>query len=201
MDNVIVAINTQTNSMKHGNNPRNRHEGHFTAHIGIYKKFNVFTSFYQDAVDKLFREVSEGNGSADNIAFPLLFLMRQTMELGYKYTIMEICRLNGAIYNPKTDRHFLKKLHSRLKKEFDTLWQNNGVSNNKKTSFDEYYELTEIAMVWFDEIDPSGENFRYPQSSFAPNEKVNILDVKNKFDEAMTLLNFTVDVITDGMQS
>ena len=187
--------------MKRDNNPRNLHEGHFTAHVGLYLKFNVYTSFYQDAVDKLYRDVSEGNETADSIAMPLLFLMRQTMELGYKYTIMEICRLNGTIYNPKTDLHFLKKLHSRLKKEFNMLWQNGGVNDNKKAAFDEYYELTEIAMIWFDEIDPSGENFRYPQSSFAPDKKVNLLDVKNKFDEAMTLLNYTVDVITDGMQS
>ncbi len=158
-------------------------------------------SFYQDAVDKLYRGVSESNETADSIALPLLFLMRQTMELGYKYTIMEICRLNGTSYNPKTDLHFLKKLHSKLKKEFDTLWQNDVVSDSKKASFDEHYEFTEIAMLWFDEIDPSGENFRYPQLSFTSDKKANLLEVKNKFDEAMTLLAFTVDVITEGTQS
>jgi hypothetical protein len=54
--------------MRRGNNPRNLHEGHFTAHLGLYQKFNVFMSFYQDAVDKLYREVSEGNETADSIA-------------------------------------------------------------------------------------------------------------------------------------
>lgn len=199
LDNVIVATNTQTNSMKHSNNPRNLHEGHFTAHIGNYQKFNVFGSFYQDAVDKLYREVSEGNETADSIAMPLLFLMRQAMELGYKYTITVICQLNGTVYNTQSDLHFLKKLHIRLKEEFDKLWKNGGVSDNKKASFDEYYVLTEAVMVWFDEIDPKGVNFRYPKSGVPPNKKVNLLEVKNKFDEAMTLLCFTVDVITEGM--
>ena len=158
-------------------------------------------SFYQDAVDKLYREVSEGNETADRIAMPLLFMMRHAMELGYKYTITEICQLNGTSYNPQSDLHFFKKLHARLKKEFDTLWQNDGASDNEKTGFDEYYKLTEAAMTWFDEIDPRGENFRYPQSGFPRDKEVNLLEVKNKFDEAMTLLTVTVDVITGGMQS
>ncbi len=187
--------------MRRGNNPRNFHNGHFVAHIGLYQKFNVYMSFYEDAVNVLYRGVSEGNESADGIAMPLLFLMRQTMELGYKYTIKEICQLNGKSYDPKTDLHFLKKLHSRLKKEFDTLWQNGGVGDNMKASFDEHYELTETATIWFDKIDPKGENFKYPQPLFASNKKVNLLEVKNEFDEAMTLLSFTVDAITGGMGS
>ncbi len=155
--------------------------------------------FYKDAVDTLFREISTGKETAESVAIPLLFLMRQTLELGYKYTIAEICLLNGTIYNPKKDLHFLKKLHNRLRTEFDTLWTNGGVTNNKKSSFDEYYVITGIAMEWFDAIDPKGENFKYPQGSFKSNEKVNLLEVKDKFDEAMTLLAFTVDVITNGM--
>lgn len=186
--------------MRHGNNPRNLHDDHFTARVGLYPKFNVFMSFYKNAVDKLYREVSEGNETADRIAMPLLFLMRQTMELGYKYTIIEICRLNGTKYSPQSDLHFLRRLHSRLKNEFYTLWQNGGISDNKKTGFDEYYEITEPAMAWFDEIDPKGENFRYPQG-IARDKKVNLLELKDKFDQAMTLLTVTVDVITDGMNS
>jgi hypothetical protein len=185
--------------MNCGNNPRNLHEGHFMAHVGLYSKFNVFMSFYEDAVNKLYREVSEGNETADSIAMPLLFLMRHTMELGYKYTIAEICEMNGTKYNPTDDRHYFYKLHPRLKEEFYKLWQNGGVSDDKKRSFDEYYEITEAAMLWFDKIDPNGVNFRYP--GFAHDKKVNLLEVKNKFDEAMTLLTVTVDVITDGMQS
>jgi hypothetical protein len=123
------------------------------------------------------------------------------MELGYKFTITKICQLNGTEYKPKSDRHSLNKLHTRLREEFDKLWHSGGVSDNKKDGFDEYYELTEAAMVRFDELDPAGENFRYPEADFDPNKKVNLLEVKNKFDEAMTLLTFTVDVITDGMHS
>jgi len=187
--------------MKCDNNPRKLPKGHFTAHVGLYLKFNVFMSFYRDAVDKLYREVSEGNETADSIAMPLLFMMRHTMELGYKFTITEICQLNGTSYNPQNDGHSFENLHRRLKKEFDTLGQNGGVSDNKKAGFYEYYKLTETAMTWFDNEDRRGVNFRYPESSFKHDKKVNLLEVKNKFDEAMTLLTVTVDVITEGMQT
>ncbi len=158
-------------------------------------------SFYQDAVNKLFREVSEGNETADRISMPLLFMMRHAMELGYKYTITKICEFNGTKYNPRKDRHDFLELHKRLKKEFYTLWQNGGVSDAKKDGFDEYYDITEAAMIWFNENDPFGENFRYPQQGSAHDKKVNLLEVKDKFDEAMTLLTVTVDVITDGMET
>ena len=188
-------------TLKRGNNPRNLHDNHFAPHLGLNIKLNVLMSYYQNAVEKLYRELSEGNETAERIAMPLLFLMRHAMELGYKYTITELCRLNGTTYDPKSDRHHFKKLHSRLKKEFDTLWQTGGVSDNKKGGFDEYSELTEAAMIWFDEVDPNGVNFRYPDSGLARTTKVNLLEVKNKFDEAMTLLTVTVDVITDGMHT
>jgi hypothetical protein len=128
--------------VKRNNNPRNLHEGHFTAHVGLYSKFDVFMSFYQDSVDKLYREVSEGNVTADQIAMPLLFIMRHTLELGYKYTITKICEFNGTTYHAKRDRHFLKTLDSRLKQEFDVLYQNGGVNDGKKEGFDDYYKST-----------------------------------------------------------
>ena len=180
------------------NNPRNLHEGHFTAHVGLYPKLNVFMSFYQDAVDKLYREISEGNETADRIAMPLLFLMRHAMELGYKYTISEICRLNRTSYEPQEDGHSFRRLHSKLKKEFDTLWQEGGLIDDKKTGFDEHYALTEKAMVWFDEEDPNGVNFRYPPSEFGIDKKINLLELKNNFDQAMKLLTVTIDVITEA---
>ena len=199
MDNLHSLATSGIRFMKRDNNPRNLHEGHFTAHVGLYPKFNVFMSFYEDAVNKLYREVSEGKETADSIAMPLLFLMRHTMELGYKYTIAEICEMNGTKYNPTDDGHYFYKLHLRLKEEFYKLWQNRGVSDDKKRGFDEYYGITEAATLWFDRIDRKGVNFRYP--GFARDEKVNLLEVKNRFYEALTLLTVTVDVITDGMQS
>lgn len=185
--------------MKRSNNPRNLHEGHFTAHVGLYSKFNVFISFYQDSVDKLYRQVSEGNETADRIAMPVLFMMRHTLELGYKYTISKICELNGTTYDTKRDKHYLRSLHTRLKQEFEVLYKNGAVSNGKKTGFDQHYETTRHTMEWFDKIDPKGENFRYP--NFDRTKTINLLEVKNSFDEAMVLLNVAVDVITDGMET
>src|ERR1035437_9319091 len=104
--------------MERDNNPQHLHEGHFTAYVGLYPTFSAFISSYQNAMNKFYREVSEGNETPDSIALPILLLMRHTMELGYKFTITEICQLNGVTYNPKDDLHFLKKLHSRLKQAF-----------------------------------------------------------------------------------
>ena len=76
---------------KRNNNPRELHDGHFTAHIGLYPKFSTFVAFYKDSIEKLFKAVSEGNETADVAAIPLLFLMRHTLELGYKFSLVYLC--------------------------------------------------------------------------------------------------------------
>jgi hypothetical protein len=69
------------------NNPRHLHEGHFIAFLGNYPKFSTYVAFYENAVETLFKQVSQGNETADMVGLPLLFLMRHTLELGYKYSL------------------------------------------------------------------------------------------------------------------
>lgn len=45
--------------------------------------------------DNYSRSFPERNETADMVAIPLLFLMRHTMELGYKSSISKLCALNG----------------------------------------------------------------------------------------------------------
>ena len=182
------------------NNPRRMPEGHFTAFVGLYPRFNAFVAFYTDAVEALYRRVSEGNDTPDMIAFPLLFLMRHALELGYKYSLFHLCKLNSTTFDPRNkEGHSLAKLHKRLGVEYYKALENGSFPDRDKECFEKYYALTDASMQRFDELDSASTKTRFPNSDESPafscETNVNLLELKNEFDYAMILLTTMADVI------
>ncbi len=184
------------------NNPRKLHDGYFTAHIGLYPKFSTFVASYTDSIEKLFKSVSEGNESADVVGVPLLFLMRHTLELGYKFSLVYLCERNSNVFNPEDRKngegHSLTRLHKRLGKEYAQA-SKKGIVPESDHGFDDYYALTKKGMELFDDLDKSSTKLRFPKIdeslAFGRGKKVNLLDAKNVFDDAMILLATLADVI------
>lgn len=184
------------------NNPRQLSEHHFNARIGRQTTFSAYIAFYEHAVDKLFRDVSECNETADMVAIPLLFLMRHTMELGYKSSIAQLSALNGTTFNPGAkngEGHLFVKLHLRLHEEYRKALAGGQVSVNDPEVVEEYFELTKRGMTLFDDLDERSTKFRYPidqqTPAFPEDAEVNLLELKEACDEAMGLLGTVIDVI------
>src|SRR6266852_1262804 len=115
------------------NNPRGLPENHFTAHIGLYPTFNAFLLFYEHSIQRLFSDLSEGNGTPDLVAIPLLFLMRHAIELGYKFSLQALCEMNSSRFAPEeNERHSLIKLHRRLGSEFKIAAKEGRVSQEDR---------------------------------------------------------------------
>jgi hypothetical protein len=179
------------------NNPRELPKQHFTAHIEQYPTFSAYLLFYEHSIERLFSDVSEGNGTPDAIALPMLFLMRHAIELGYKFSLFHLCKLNSTPFDPKRCGHSLKKLHKELHIEFSNAEKHNRVSPEDRKEFHEYFSVTEKKMLLFDNLDARSENLRYPdkhENKVFPVD-VNLLEMKDAFDEAMILLDTIVDVI------
>jgi hypothetical protein len=179
------------------NNPGDRRAEHFTARVGKYLNLSAYLYGYERAVELLYGSVARNNEPQDLIAKPLLFLMRHSLELGYKFTLDEICKLDGKRYNPKEDGHSLTRMHKKIRPLFESACKSHGINGS---GFDEHYENTRIAMEIFERLDKASVSFRYPelgpgQSVFEEGETVNLLQLKNCYDEAMILLRHTADVI------
>lgn len=188
------------------NNPRNLPQENFKAYIGQQASFAAFTGTYEYAVEALYKLIAQENVTPDLIAKPLLFLMRHTLELGYKFTLFHLCSRNKTTFNPTAkgaENHFLRKLHTRLGQEYHQAVISGRVPDNAKT-FDEYYSLTEEGMRIFDELDSTSTRFRFPATDeraiYLIDKTVNLLNLKNVFDDAMILLNTLVDVIGDDSE-
>lgn len=184
------------------NNPRGLHERHFTARIGRSANFSAYLAFYEHAVERLYCEVSEHNETADMVAIPLLFLMRHTIELGYKFSLFHLCELNGSSFTPEAkngEGHSFAKLHQRLRLEYSKALSDGHVADKDHEVIEEYFALTEKGMKIFDSLDEKSTKFRYPidrQSPVFPEDtEINLLEMKNACDEAMGLLGIVIDVI------
>lgn len=187
------------------NNPRKRRAGHFLAHIGLYPKFSAFVFSYTFCIEKLFELVSEGNETADMVAVPLLFMMRHTLELGYKFSLVHLCERNSTIFDPEErkngERHSLTRLHKRLGLEYSQALRK-GIVPKSDQGFDDLYALTEKGMRLFDKLDERSTKLRFPNidesPAFGREESVSLLEAKNAFDDAMTLLTAMEEVIAGG---
>ena len=186
------------------NDTQNLPKGYFTAHIGLYVNFGHYFHAYQEAVEILFQEIATTKRTPDSIALPLLFLMRHTLELGYKFTLDEVLRDNSQFYSPCGDGHSLTSCHKTLRRWYDEMCQRTKVSLELRTDFEKYYTLAEIAISQFDTLDHGSFHFRYPvdkagtSCNFNHADKVNLLDLKISYDGAMTLLRHTADVFRFG---
>lgn len=177
------------------NNPLGRPPWEFVARLGVLQHLNGCVWQYDQAIEILFKAVAVSNTSPDLIARPLLHMMRHALELGYKFTLDEIRKLDGRRFNEPL--HNLSRMHRMLGDEWNAARERHDISDS---GFDEHYANTEKAMQEFERLDRYGDSFRYPthrdgNPCFDPLEQVDLLAIKDCFDAGMILLRHTADVI------
>lgn len=184
-------------------NPKGLPEWKFITEIGESFNTHNYLYAYQEAVDTLYKEIAlDKTIGRMYLAIPMLFMMRHSMELGYKVNINYLSKYSGLTENVNNNQHFLVKLHKSLAKHFNKASKTLEVSSEIKESFKEQYDKTERAMMYFDTLDPKSMGFRYMVDTngkpiFQKEIQVNLLNLKKQYDEAMVLLNYTVDVLKE----
>jgi len=113
------------NELADDNNPLGLRPGLFVLNLGFFRSFTTYLFSYEQAVELLYSEVASGRRTADAVGPPLVFLMRQSVELGYKFTVFELYRLNPEDYAPdafnqsvKRFSHSLSKWHTELNEAY-----------------------------------------------------------------------------------
>lgn len=171
--------------------------------VGKRQTFVSYLTAYEHAVKQLFDSVANGREPAELIAPPLLFLMRHSMELGYKFTLWELHQMNGDIYDfEKFKDHRLVELHAALRNAHRVAVAKYDLPENHVESFEGYCAKTEAGMKEFSRLDFRSMSFRYPvdnkgSPSLPKNETVDLIALKQLYDEAMVLLRHTSDVLSE----
>ena len=187
-----------------------RKKPYFEAHIGLGTTFGDYFGTYQTAVEALYNCIVRKEKTVNEISYPLLFLVRHSLELGYKANINYLAQYSKLKDKVYWEKHFLKELHQALKKHFNMVIKNLKndyqvtVAHQEVQEFEKYYTELERLTGIFDTLDRGSYSFRYPVSTakkgsnvvFAQNVSINLLEIKEFFDKAMILLTYTVDVLS-----
>jgi hypothetical protein len=158
-------------------------------------------SSYEQAVKTLFDSIDRGRQPIDLIAPPLLFLMRHSMELGYKYAIWEIHQITGEKYDAEAyGKHDLAMLHAALREQHQKVVVKMNLPDSEVENFEHHCVNTEAGMKKFMAMDSGSFSFRYPidkkgNINFRPDETVDLVAMKLLYDDAMILLCATADVL------
>lgn len=182
-------------------NPRRR--WHYEAQIGSRISFGKYLGTYERAIEILFEEIESRHLPANAISYPLLFLVRHSLELGYKMNINYLAKYSELDEKVNWNRHYLIELHEAFRLHFMAVVSNLGVGQDIVDEFNRYCSEVEALTSTFNDIDRGSYSFRYPVDTdqnevFHYDETINLLDVKELYDKAMTLLWHTADVLSDA---
>lgn len=179
----------------------NKHERYqFTAYIGhVFSEMGLLGE-YENAINIIIKDLKSTRTRIDVVAHPVLYMMRHSLELGYK--------INFQYFEPYSNRqtsknilgcHDLKKLHTEFKAHFELI--NNALHFDKDLviEFEKYYTQTTKLINQLGSTEAS--SFRYTKNTkgqhiFQSTEAKDIGEIKELYDKEITMLAHTSDLIS-----
>ena len=180
----------------------------YEIHLGRETEWSRYFGEYAWVVDLVFKNAQAREVTV--ISRPQLFLIRHTLELGYKANIIELEKVSGLTTSLKfhsKQAHSLKSLHTDFERHFLEI----------ATKFDlpkqilaEYKELDKKATALKDllhKFDQGSYAFRYPVATdgmtphFDKNSTLNMSEVRKMYDSALVVLKYTTDVIAEHLSA
>lgn len=174
-----------------------------TAHFDSRSSFATYLGSYNRAFEILVHDIISTERHVNYIAYPMLFLARHWMELGFKMNLQYFAKYAGKSEDEKYTVHDLGKLLDLFEEyvkcaienfqKYDIIVEKEDVAAFKQL-LEEVRKLQDI----FQEIDKYSIAFRYPfdkmgTASFPEKETIKIFDLIEMMDKCETLFVHSAD--------
>ena len=176
----------------------------YRQNLGSKTSWQRYYAEYSLAINNLIENSDQGNVTV--LALPVLFLIRHSLELGFKMNLLELEQLSGvkAIidYSGKS-AHVLHKLHDEFERQIYIIFANDKITSEIIKDFEKRNAELRNFRKYFDQLDNWSYAFRYPvhndgvTKSFQKTDEINIADMIPVYRETKIILNYTIDVLTD----
>ena len=157
---------------------------------------------YKHYVDFTFRELK--GGQITSLSLPFAFIIRHTLELGYKMNLIEFEKISDKKADIKysgKSAHKIDDLHREFETQIELIF--------KKFHFDKLvikeFRILNESLTKFKttmhKLDVLSYAFRYPVQndgmtpSFNSDMSINFKQIKELYDKSIVLLKYTTDVI------
>ncbi|MFA6283267.1 MAG: hypothetical protein WCT30_03715 [Desulfurivibrionaceae bacterium] len=161
---------------------------------------------YTCLVDLVFERAKESEVAI--IARPQLFLIRHTLELGYKMNILELEKFSGLPSTLKLkgpEAHELERLHQDFNRHFREIAKKYALPSEIINQYDQLTNSLANLKDLLHKFDQGSYAFRYPVGtdgktpSLSISDTLNMTAVKEMYERAKTLLKYTTDVISEHL--
>jgi hypothetical protein len=179
----------------------------FDAFLGHHVSFWTYLDTYKNAFNALLDHTAKSNHNVDRVAYPMLFMARHILELGFKANIRYFQAYSKRDDYTNAGTHDLEKLFAAFKlhifetiKNFDSTYGFQ-IEEDDKRSFNEYCSEVEKLTTLMHVLDKGSDAFRYPvnksnEKVFELSDKVNLLDIQELLEKSLILLVYTRDVFS-----
>jgi len=179
----------------------NKHERYqFTAYVGRVCSEMGLLGEYENAINIILKDLKATKTRIDVVANPVLYMMRHSLELGYKSNFEYLLPYSNRQTNKNIlGCHDLQKLHEEFKIHFDTIKTALNLDNDLVKEFDKYYTQTTTLINQLGSKEAS--SFRYTtntkgQRIFQSKETKDVGEIKKLYDKAITMLAYTSELIS-----
>lgn len=165
---------------------------------------------YTFAVDLMFREIKRGEVSV--VSLPLIFLVRHTMELGYKMNIIELNKVSPIRVDIKfkgTESHRLDILHEQFGDQMFGIFKKFNIDKLYLSQFESLFFKLSSLKTLLHQLDNMSYAFRYPvkNDGITPSfpitkmddksDIVNFQTLKEIYQDCKKLLKYSTDVVSE----
>lgn len=169
---------------------------------------------YKYLVDLTFERLQGGEITV--VSMPLAFLIRHTLELGYKTNLLELEKVSDIKANVKyrgKQAHKIDDLHREFEIQVKAIFKKYFVDKDVQNQFNKHNENLTSLKRQFHKFDEVSYSFRYPvqndgitpnfevKSDFNMNDKLNFKELKELYDKSIILLIYTTDVVNEEINN
>ena len=176
----------------------------YQIHLDCQNEWWRYFGEYQQVVELVIKKAKESEVTV--VARPLLFLMRHTLELGYKGNIVELEKVSGLeskLEFSGKKAHSLERLHKEFERHFKKATKLYTIESEVVSQFDSLNSTLKKLKDIFHQLDAGSYAFRYPfqgdgrTPTFQKEDVLKIEGVIELYNTAITVLKYTTDVVAE----
>jgi hypothetical protein len=165
---------------------------------------------YQYCVNLLFKAITGGEITV--ISLPLAFLIRHTLELGYKMNLIELEKISDIKANIEykgKSAHRIDGLHKEFEIQMKAIFKKYKADKSIMRQFNILISKLASLKKLMHNLDELSYAFRYPvkNNGTTPNfdkkniddktDVINFKEIKELYDESIILIKYSTDVVND----
>jgi hypothetical protein len=176
-----------------------------TVDFDKFQSYSNYLDSYKKSIKTLYQAIESQQIAPLDAVFPLFFLIRHFLEIGYKGNIYDLARTTGIPHGLNKPTHHLPTLHTSLKNQFTAAAIAAKMTKAKTKEFNKYFRKLSELVKQFEKIDHAGVTFRYPDpnkknAATTPGLTLDVKQTYKQFDEAKELLIYLQDFMVGNLK-